>query len=70
LTLAGAVGVTGAGLSYNAGILASPIPLGVALDPLDWLRVALLLTGIAVLAAWLPARRAARRAIPDALACA
>ena len=70
LTLAVTALVDGAGVTYSAGILANPIPLGVAMDPRDWLRVAALLTAVAFLAAWLPARRAARRGIPDALAFA
>jgi putative ABC transport system permease protein len=70
LTLAVTALVNGAGVTYTGGVLASPIPLGVAVDPGDYLRVASALVAVAVLAAWLPARRAARMRIPDALAWA
>jgi len=70
LTLAGAALVGGAGITYTGGLMSTPLPLGVALDPATWLTVALFLVGIAVFAAWLPARRAARSRIPDALAYA
>ena len=59
-----------AGFTYNPGAMASPIPLGVAVDPAGYLQVALFLVAISVLAAWRPARRAARTNIPDALAYA
>jgi ABC-type lipoprotein release transport system permease subunit len=53
---------------YDAGLLSEPIPLGVAVDPVSYLRVAAFLVAVSIVAAWLPARRAARRTIPDALA--
>jgi ABC-type lipoprotein release transport system permease subunit len=51
-------------------MFSNPIPLGVAIDPGSYLEVAAFLVAVAVFAAWLPARRAARRRIPDALAYA
>lgn len=68
LTLGATALVNGAGVTYNTGIIANPIPLGVAVDPAGWLRAAAFLVAVAVFAAWLPARRAALRKIPDALA--
>jgi putative ABC transport system permease protein len=62
--------VNGAGVTYNAGLMANPIPLGVDVNPGSCLLAALFLVAIAVFAAWLPARRAARTKIPDALAWA
>jgi len=70
LTLAVTALVNGAGVTYNGGLLAAPIPLAVAVDPSNYLQAAAFLVAVAVLAAWLPARRAARRRIPDALAWA
>lgn len=70
LTLAVTVLVEGAGITYTTGTMASPIPLGVAIDPLGYLRVAAFLVAMSVFAAWFPARRAARGKIPDALAYA
>jgi putative ABC transport system permease protein len=70
LTLAVTAAVNGAGVTYNPGTMANPIPLGVAADPVSYLRIAAFLVAVAVFAAWLPARRAARRKIPDALAYA
>lgn len=62
--------VNGAGLTYRPGIMATPIPLGLAVEPLRYLAVAAFLVAISVLAAWRPARHAARMRIPDALAWA
>jgi putative ABC transport system permease protein len=62
--------INGARVTYNAGLMANPLPLGVEVDPASYLRSAAFLVAIAVFAAWLPARRAARRKIPDALAYA
>jgi putative ABC transport system permease protein len=70
LTLAIGGLINGAGVTYNGGLLAAPIPLAVAIDPANCLRAAAFLVAVAVFAAWLPARRAARRKIPDALAYA
>jgi putative ABC transport system permease protein len=70
LALAISAAVNAAKVTYRAGIMANPIPLGVATDPASYLRIAAFLVAIAVFAAWLPARRAARRRIPDALAYA
>ncbi len=69
-TLAVILAVNGAGITYKAGIMSEPIPLGIAMDPSVWLFAAAFLVGISVFAAWLPSRRAARVPIPDALAFA
>jgi putative ABC transport system permease protein len=70
LTLALTALVNGAGITYQPGTMANPIPLGVAVDPVEYMRVAAYLVAISVFAAWRPARRAARTKIPDALAYA
>lgn len=59
--------VNGAGVSYSGGISATPIPLTVSLRLRACLFATAFLSGIAVFAAWFPARRAARLSIPDAL---
>lgn len=70
LALAISALINHAGVTYNAGMMAQPIPLGVATDLAAYGKVAAFLVGVAVFAAWLPARRAARMRIPDALAYA
>jgi len=70
LTLAVTALVNRAGITYTGGVMSNPIPLGVAADPASYLRAAAFLLAVAVLAAWLPARRAARRKIPEALSWA
>lgn len=70
VTLVASAAINGAGITYRGGMLAQPIPLAVAMDPMSYARIALFLVAVAVVAAWLPARRAARRRIPDALAYA
>jgi putative ABC transport system permease protein len=70
LTLVLTALVNGAGVTYSGGLMANPIPLGVDVDPVNYLLAAVFLTAVAVFAAWLPARRAARRKIPDALSYA
>lgn len=50
-----------------AGLLARPIRLGVAYLPATWLGAAVFLSAVAALAAVVPARRAVRQRIPDAL---
>jgi ABC-type lipoprotein release transport system permease subunit len=67
-TLAITVTVNGFGASYNAGINSEPIPLRIAIVPSTWLTAGAFLMAVAILAAWHPARRAARARIPDALA--
>lgn len=70
VSLAVSVLVNRAGLTYKPGIMATPIPLGLAIEPLRYLAVAAFLVGLSIFAAWRPARRAARTPIPDALAYA
>ncbi len=70
LTLGITALINGARLTYNAGLMANPMLLGVEVDPVSYLLAGFFLVAIAVFAAWLPARRAARRKIPDALAYA
>jgi putative ABC transport system permease protein len=53
--------------SYSGGIASQPIPLTVSLQPASIAFAVLFLGGVAVLASFLAARRAARLAIPDAL---
>jgi putative ABC transport system permease protein len=59
--------VNGAGLSYSGGVAATPIPLTVSLVPSACLFALVFLSSVAMAAAILPARRAARLSIPDAL---
>jgi putative ABC transport system permease protein len=59
--------INGAGFSYNGGIAATPIPLTVSVVPAACVFALVFLSGVAMLAALLPARRAARLTIPDAL---
>lgn len=59
--------INGAGLSYNGGVAATPIPLTVSLVPAACVFALVFLSGVAMIAALLPARRAARLSIPDAL---
>jgi putative ABC transport system permease protein len=61
------LGVNAAGLSYSAGMASQPIPLTVSLLPRTAVAATIFLTVVAALATLLPARRAARLAIPDAL---
>lgn len=60
-------GINAAHISYDGGVAATPIPLTVSLEPGACLFAIAFLSGVAVLAALLPARRAARLGIPDAL---
>lgn len=59
--------INGAGLSYSGGVAATPVPLTVSLVPAACAFALLFLSGVAILAALLPARRAARLGIPEAL---
>jgi putative ABC transport system permease protein len=59
--------INGAGISYNGGMAATPIPLAVGLVPAACIFAVVFLSGVAMLAALVPARRAARLSIPDAL---
>jgi len=70
--LAVVVGVTAlvnaAGVTYDAGLMAQPFPLHVDFVPRTYAGAAAFLAAVAALAAVVPARRAARARIPDALA--
>jgi putative ABC transport system permease protein len=68
VALAVTAAVNAAGVTYKAGLLSEPIALRIALDPPNWAFTAAFLAAVAVAAALLPARRAARAGIPDALA--
>ncbi len=57
-----------AGITYDAGLMALPMPLKIAFVPTTYALAALFLALIAALAAIVPARNAARSRIPDALA--
>lgn len=59
--------INGAGISYNGGMAATPIPLAVRIVPAACIFAVVFLSGVAMLAALMPARRAARLSIPDAL---
>jgi putative ABC transport system permease protein len=59
--------INAARFSYSGGIASQPIPLTVSLQPRAIAFAVLFLGGVAVLASFFPARRAARQAIPDAL---
>lgn len=69
--LAVAVGVTllvnAAGVTYDAGLMAQPFSLHVEYVPGTYAGAAAFLAAVAALAAVVPARRAARSRIPDAL---
>jgi putative ABC transport system permease protein len=59
--------INAAQISYSGGMAATPIPLTVSLVPAACVFAVVFLSLVAVLAALLPARRAARLGIPDAL---
>lgn len=59
--------INAAGITYSAGVASQPIPLTVSLLAGTAAAAAAFLVAVAVGAAFLPARRAARLAIPDAL---
>lgn len=59
--------INGAGITYKGGLLAEAIPLTIAVTPGLYIRSVVMLCLLAVLAAVIPARRAARMKIPDAL---
>jgi putative ABC transport system permease protein len=59
--------INAAEISYDGGMAATPIPLTVSLVPSACVFAVVFLSGVAVLAALMPARRAARLGIPDAL---
>jgi ABC-type antimicrobial peptide transport system permease subunit len=59
--------VNAAGVTYDAGLMAQPFPLRLELVPGTWARAAVFLAAVAAVAAAIPARRASRARIPDAL---
>lgn len=67
ITLAVRYGINVAGISYTPPNSASAVPLLVDLDTGRSLFTLLLMTAVGTLAAYLPARRASRQAIIDAL---
>ncbi len=66
-TLAITALVNAAHVTYDAGILAQPFVLQVSFVPGTYVAAAAFLAAVAALAAVVPARRAARARIPDAL---
>ena len=60
--------VNGAGITYDAGVMTVPIGLRISMGPSVWVRAASFLVAVAVAAALVASRRAARRGIPEALA--
>jgi putative ABC transport system permease protein len=70
--LAASIGVAAlvdaAHISYKAGLAAQSIPLTVGVRPSACAFAVTFLSGVAVLAAWVPARRASRLRIAEALA--
>jgi len=67
VTLAVTAAVNASGMTYNAGLAAQPMALGVRYLPATWAGATLFLAAVAAAAAVVPARRAARSRIPDAL---
>ncbi len=67
ITVGVTVLVNAAGVTYDAGLLAQPFPLHLELVPRTYAGAAVFLATVAALAAVVPARRAARARIPDAL---
>ncbi len=67
VTLLATAAVNGAGITYDAGMMAQPLPLKIAVVPGAYAAAALFLAGVAALAAIVPARRAAKLRIPDSL---
>jgi putative ABC transport system permease protein len=59
--------INGAGITYKGGVASQAIPLSVSLLPSSVLFATVFLSGVAVVAAMLPARRAARLRIATAL---
>lgn len=66
-TLAATAALNASGITYDAGVAAQPLPLRVALMPGTWAAAGLFLAAVGALAAVVPARRAAKGRIPDAL---
>jgi putative ABC transport system permease protein len=66
-TAAAVAAINAAGLSYKGGIASTAIPLTISLLPSATLFAVVFLSAVAVLAALLPARRAARLGISAAL---
>ncbi len=67
LTLAVKYAIDAANISYVPPNQSGPVPLLVDLDVMSMVLTALAMAGVGALAAWLPARRAARQPIIDSL---
>ncbi len=67
VTVAATAAANGSGITYKMGLLAQPVRLGVRYLPLTWLGAAAFLSLAGALAAVVPARRAVKARIPDAL---
>ena len=67
LTLAVRYGINAAGIAYVPPNQTAPVPLLVDLDSARILVTAVMMAGVGALAAWVPARRAARQPIIEAL---
>ncbi len=67
VTLAITAATNASRITYSAGLAAQPMALGVRYLPATWVGAALFLATVAAAAAVVPARRAARSRIPDAL---
>jgi putative ABC transport system permease protein len=67
ITLALTFAINHAGISYGGGLLSGTMPLAVAVVPGAYAFSVAFLSSVAVLAALLPARQAARLGIPEAL---
>ena len=67
LTLAVRHGINAAGIAYVPPNQTAPVPLLVDLDTARILVTAVMMAGVGALAAWVPARRAARQPIIEAL---
>jgi len=67
VTVATVAALNASGITYSAGLMAQPMTLGVSYLPATWAGAAVFLAVVAAAAAVVPARRAARSRIPDAL---
>ena len=68
IAVALSLGVNAAGIKYNVGIISQDIPLRIALVPEEYLLAAVVLSVVSFFAGTLPAMKASRLRISDALA--